>query len=171
MISRERFEELKKETQIVFYILNNSVSILRLDETYGISTEEYNKTHNCKPQLFHNYNGIFQNICDVEKLFETKEEAEFALKFKRIPKVEYLDLPTFEEITTNDKYNYYGTSYFEFGDGYRLIVKLPSEDDDCEFIGVDVNGNCELYNWEEATKENYIEACRIAKKLFLGEEV
>jgi len=170
MITKTRLEELIKQKAVIFYILNNSVALLRLNNSYGISTEEYNREHNCKPQFYHFYSGVFQNICDADKIFETKEDADFALKYQNITRTETLSLPTWEEITTNDEYNYYGTSYFEFGAGYRLIVKLPSEDDDCEFIGIDVNGNTELYDWEEATKENYLEACRLAKKLFLGEK-
>ena len=32
-----------------------------------------------------------------------------------------------------------------------------------------LRGNDDTYNWG-LTKENYLEACKIAKKLFLGEE-
>ena len=162
MISKERFEELKKETQIVFYILNNSISILRLDETYGISTEEYNKTHNCKPQLFHNYNGIFQNICDVEELFETKEDADFALKFKRIPKTEYLDLPTWEEFNSEDKlaaFTVYPHNYHLLKVGNYIYLR--------SFYG---QGGMDIFN-KPLTKENYLEACELCRKLWLGEDV
>lgn len=163
MISKERFEELLNDDEQKFYYITTIV-----DNNSNVLRKEIKEYKNLKEFAY----LILSTIDSIEEnSFETKLDAEFALRYKQIPKIEYLDLPTFEEITTNDKYNYYGTSYFEFGDGYRLIVKLPSEDDDCEFIGIDVNGNCELYHWEEATKENYLEACRIARKLWLGEEV
>ena len=167
MISRERFEELiNDDEQKIYYITTivNESGALDLSSTNRV-IKEYK---NLKEFVY----LIMSSIDNFEEnLFDNKLDAQFALELSNIKKEEKLALPTFEEITTNDKYNYYGTSDFEFGDGYRLIVKLPSEDDDCEFIGIDVNGNCELYHWEEATKENYFEACKIARELWLGEEI
>lgn len=162
MITKERFEYLKKETQIVFYILNTSVSILRLDETYGISTEEYNKTHNCKPQLFHHYNGIFQNICDSDKIFETKEDAEFALRYKRIPRTEYLDLPIWDEFNSEDKlvaFTVYPHNYHLLKVGNYIYLR--------SFYG---QGGMDIFN-KPLTEENYLLACELCRKLWLGEEV
>lgn len=167
MITKERLEELIKQGATIYEAKYHDTTPVDLSkrEVRCISSRYNVVAFEPKP------NERWLNHKYFDKLFETKEEAEWYLEFGNIERVERLNLPTWEEIITNNKYNYYGTSYFEFGDDYRLIVKLPNEDDDCEFIGIDINGNCELYNWEEATKENYIEACKMAKKLFLGEEV
>lgn len=174
MITKERLEHLQKNGATVWQIKNNgefNIAIpIKLDKVSIKYSKEGIEVKSDVYMLFkvaEAYNQIY--FIKYDELTESEQDAEFINKYQGITRTETLSLPSWEEITTNDKYNYYGTSYFEFGDGYRLIVKLPSEDDDCEFIGIDVNGNCELYHWEEATKENYTEACRLAKKLFLGE--
>lgn len=83
MISKQRLKELIRQGALIFYILNNSVALLRLDNSYGISMEEYNKEHNCKPQFYHS-GHVYQDICDADKIFETKEEAEAKAKLKEL---------------------------------------------------------------------------------------
>ncbi len=163
MITKERLQQLIEQGATIWAVnfYNKDIEKLELNSNLdAVNAGEFMK-YDIKQYYYFHYS--------FENLFETKEDAEFALRFKRIQKPpEFLDLPTWEEFITNDKYNYYGSSYFSF-DNYRLIVKLPSEDDDCEFIGIDVDGNTEIYHWEEATKENYLEACEICRKLWLGE--
>ena len=152
MIEKERLEELIKQGATIWKKEPGCVREIKAEHI---------------PTFWCEYRWDFY----CKYFFETKEDAEFALKYQNITRTETLSLPTWEEVTINDKYNYYGISYFEFGDGYRLFVKLPSEDNDCEFVGIDVNKNCELYHWEEATKENYLEACELCKKIFFGEKI
>lgn len=163
MITKDRFEELKKEKAFIFYLLNNSISIIRLDDTYDISVEEYNKINNCKPTLYHNRNGIFQDICEIDKVFETKEDAEFALRFKRIPKpVEYLDLPTWEEFNKENKvvvFTSYSYKYHLLKVGNYIYLRSFYR-----YGGMDVY--C-----KPLTKENYFKVCEICRKLWSGEEV
>ena len=88
-----------------------------------------------------------------------KEQTEFDLRYKRIPKTEYLDLPNWEEI--EDSY------YLEFGNFCFEVNKMKNR------ILVETNKDyLDLYDYvfdKPAIKENYIEACEIYRKLFLGE--
>lgn len=156
MISREKLEELVKNNGKIYHIL------------------EFNGEYVVEKSRIVDFNVIdflYSILNSSEDIwFETKEDAEFTLKYKNITQVKSISLPTWEEITTDEKYKHFGKSCFEFND-YRLIVSLRDENHDFEYIGIDVNGNCELYNWDEATKENYIKACEICKKLFLGEKL
>lgn len=161
-ISKERLEELiNNDEQKIYYISNIT------NNNLTASVKQIEEYKNLKELAYLIINGI-DNF--RENLFETKLDAEFALELGDIKKEEKLNLPTFEEITTNDKYNYYGISYFGFND-YTLMVKLPSEDDDREFIRIYKNRVNEEGCWEEATKENYIDACKLCRSLFLGEKV
>ena len=97
----------------------------------------------------------------LENLFENEEDAEFVLKFKRIPKTEYLDLPTWEQFCNEDKivtftaypYNYH---LLKFGNYIRLKSFYERDVMDI-FI-------------KSLTKENYWEACELCRKLWLGEK-
>lgn len=104
----------------------------------------------------------FNHLLDLDYLFETKEDAEFALKFKRIPRTEYLDLPTWDEI--EDCYD------LEFSNSGFEVYKMKNR------ILVKTNKDyyLDLYDYifdKPATKENYLFACELARKLWLGEEV
>lgn len=166
MITKERLEELIKEKALIFYILNNSVALLRLNNSYGISVEEYNKKYNCKPQFYHS-GYVFQNICDADKIFETKEEAEWYLEFGNIQRTETLSLPSWEEFyagksicfkTRNIEYRLYIYTINERTNNCRIMISADKYDLD-------------WFEFEKPlTKENYTEACRLAKKLFLGEK-
>ena len=95
---------------------------------------------------------------DITTAFETKEEAEWYLEFGNITREEKLSLPSWEEFTTK---NYRCC----FSGKNNKIITL-----DC-FNGetLEINEN-ELTIFEKPlTKENYIEACRLCKKLFMGE--
>lgn len=166
MITKERLEELIEQETCIFYILNNSVAILRLNDSYGISVEKYNKEYNCKPQFYHS-GYVYQDICDADKIFETKEEAEEYLEFGDIVREEKLkiDIPFNEfceldslivmfriEFTGKD-----GTSYMLYAFEHKDII-LWNKDDDERIV----------FN-KPLTKENYNEVRRLCKRLFLGE--
>ena len=146
MITKERLEELIQQSATIYYIFEdvvfNTKEIIPITLNDGASF-------------------------DITNAFETKEEVEFALRFKRIPRTEYLDLPTWEEFCELDKLivNY----EFQFCGNDKVIYLLY-------FIGhkeisVWNNMECKVEFNKKATKENYIEACEICRKLFLGEEV
>lgn len=99
------------------------------------------------------------------KLFENKEDAEFS-KYQNIPRTETLSLPTWEEIE-ND---YIEPNIILF---HRFMNKNNTEAElvvDCFDNKIEVLGVGGAYNIWEATKANYLEACELCRKLFLGEE-
>ena len=150
MITKNRLEELIKEGATIYNVDYNSNSVEPIN------------------LLFTTIDGNTRHIKGEEDgtIFETRKQAEWALKY-HATRIEYLDLPTWEEFITEDKYNCYGILIFIFNN-YRLIAKLPDEDNDTEFIGIE-GGNTELYHWDKATEENYIKACNLCVKLFKGE--
>lgn len=94
-----------------------------------------------------------------EDLYETQEDAEFAKEFKNIERTEILNLPTFEELKNFERFN------FKAKDGHRYTIHFISGSNILVIAGIFTT---EYYG--EATKENYLEACKIAKNLFLGED-
>ena len=103
------------------------------------------------------------------KIYETEEDADWGRKFKRIARIEYLDLPSWEEVSNKKA----SCTCFLTNDGlnsntYFLQVTNYSEDCNCIYIR-DVYSR-ELFYSDKATKENYIKACEMAKLLFLGGE-
>lgn len=160
-ITKERLEELIEQGATIYDLFKGDIYLIDLTKAKywkDVSYIEYfNQYYKC---------NITRNNND---LFETKEDALWELEMTAT-RTETLKMPKWEEMTTeNNEYNYYGSSdthYFYF-DNYRLIVSL---EEDCEYIGIDVCGNTELHHWEDVTKENYIEACKLCLKLFKGEK-
>lgn len=95
-------------------------------------------------------------------LCETKEEAEWELEFGNITRTETLKLPKWEEFNKN--------SYFQFvsKDMSNVVLAESSYLEINEYIDGEF---VQTFFHKEMNKENYIEACKLAKKLFLGEEV
>lgn len=156
MISRERLEKLI-EKNIPIYGIDygrclqpDIVKILVKNLRYCPSNDNYqylsNEDGDCYLYEFFN-----------EDLYETKEEAEFAKEFKNITRTETLNLPTFEELKKFERFD------FKAKDGHIYTIHFISG-----FNTLAITGIIENKYYGEATKENYFEACRIAKNLFLG---
>lgn len=111
--------------------------------------------------IWHDDNAIDTFRYEQGNCFKTEEEAEFSLKYQNITRTETLSLPTWEEIQKT-----HGIVFFrnecEFMLQYQPISKK---------IAVYERNNRGDYYLEEATKENYLQACEICRKLFLGEIV
>ena len=103
-------------------------------------------------------NKKYKNEIFDEDLFETKEEAEFALKYKKIERTDTLDLPTWEEF-----------------DEQKFVWFVDKNQKQCCLYYINctnkifINVNGYVVNIGELNKENYLKACEVAKKLFLGE--
>ena len=166
MITKERLEELIKQCATIWYLSrnndNNERTIIK-----EISLE------NCKAIIrdFSNKQNVFIGIEVILKskkfvvdrnefdyLFETKEEAEWHNEFGCIERTERLELPTWEEFIEKEEVIFYSKHNYKIfitivGTKYLVVERL-----------------FERYFTGELTKENYYEACRKAKELFLGEK-
>ena len=111
-------------------------------------------------------NKKYHNEIFAEDLFETKEEAEFSLEFQNITRTETLNLPTWEEL--GRKVYTIPNMFWQIAkcSEFILFLQIDKTLNNSQII---LRGNDDTYNWG-LTKENYLEACKIAKKLFLGEE-
>lgn len=140
MITKERLEELIKKEATIYYIFDdiifNTKEIIPIKLNDGASF-------------------------DITTAFETKEDAEFALRFKRIPRTEFLDLPTWGEIE--------GDCSLEFDNFALRVNKL--ENRILILTNRDILGLYDCIFVKTATPKNYLEACEICRKLWLGEEV
>lgn len=96
-------------------------------------------------------------VCYLKDCYETQEDAEFAKEFKNINRIEVLNLPTFKELKKFERFD------FKSADGYRYALLFVSNAKKLILTGL-----IENKYYGEATKENYLEACKIAKNLFLG---
>jgi hypothetical protein len=93
-------------------------------------------------------------------LYETKEQAEFALNFRDMKREEKLSLPFWEEfINTDIDVNFYskGIHYTMFKYNDKICIEKTSLEND------------ETLFEKPLTHESYLSACSIIKKLFLGE--
>ena len=100
-----------------------------------------------------------------------KKDAEWELEFGNIERTEKLELPTWEDTYTEQ--------FYVFGWWWRdgeLAIRL-FDDDNCEYLIVEHKSDQyeeNLYGQKVKivfkkpyNRENYIEACRLCKKLFL----
>ena len=163
MISKERLQELIKQ-EATIWVENQYCN------AYDVELSNYNYiaiTDDKESLMFLDYSiqeddpeSVFVDY--LENLYETKEDAEFAREFKNITRTETLNLPTWEELNIIDEIKIYGENgkqYLVQADEYDISVYAS---DGYDFI---------LYKRFERTKDNYIKACTIARKLFLGESV
>lgn len=107
---------------------------------------------------------LVEHRYDLESIFATKEEAEWQLEFGNITRTEKLELPTWEQFKKNECFTFFGIdwTFYELHNRRRNKLQL------------DYSYDNDYYRPEKEWKltyENYLEACRLCKKLFLGEEL
>lgn len=95
----------------------------------------------------------------LQFLEEDVETEKFKLEFQNITRTDTMNLPTFEEFKKFERFE------FKAKDGHQYTIHYISG-----FNTLAITGIIENKYYGEATKENYLEACKIAKKLFLGEK-
>ena len=150
MITRERLEELAKKCIPV----------------YAVTSYDVFKIETCDPKIglmgnFVNWvvelDGISYRLnAHLNDIYETKEDAEFALEFQNIPRTETLNLPTWKKFKKDESFQFSD----KYGSDWDLYIYSSG-------IIVLLNGNKTYYF--NNSKQGYLEACKIAKKLFLGE--
>ena len=153
MILKERLEELIKQGATIYNISSKKyVGQRKLDRFAWIDDDClcFDKTE-------------YPEMAYLQNLFETKEEAEWELEFGNITRTETLRLPSWEYWQKVSKYGMYAMSFFDKENHYCELQIL-------ETIKVVKWGYGRTVEFENSvSKENYIEACRLCKKLFLGE--
>lgn len=156
MITKERLKELIKQGATIYQIRDNMIV------DYQLCSYNYLEDNDLI------YENVMTNYCrrwigKLDDLFETEEDAEWELEFGNITRTETLKLPSWKEFELlghnadfigKDNTPYYFR--FNYNKSEIYIVNM-------------INGK-EIY-YARPTKENYIEACKLCKKLFLGEEI
>ena len=111
-------------------------------------------------------NKKYHNEIFDEDLFETEEEAKWFAEFGCIERTERLELPTWEEVSRDlqnvpagnyviKEFDDVSLEYIKYRNGNYAVIGVYKYDDRLEL---------------EATKENYIKACRKCVELFKGEK-
>lgn len=154
MITEERLEELIQQRATVY--ANGCGEIKLIPEN---DIEIYENGNDSYILYAFEPNRKYKNEIFAEELFETKDEAEFAEEFQNITRTETLSLPTFEEFKNTQLFSFLGK------DGNIYTIHFISGFKTLAVVGM--SGN-KYYG--EATKENYLEVCKIARNLFLGEK-
>lgn len=154
MITKERLKELIQQRATVYA---NGVGEIKLIPENDI--EIYKNGNDSYILYAFEPNRKYKNEIFAEELFETKEDAKFAEEFQNITRTETMNLPTFEELKEFERFE------FKAKDGHRYTIHYISG-----FNTLAITGIIENKYYGEATKEHYLEACKIAKKLFLGEK-
>ena len=95
----------------------------------------------------------------LETTYQTKEEAEFGLEFSNIQRTETLSFIPYEDLD-GSQYSVCFTKKNSLTQSELLV-----DDRWVSVISWDINYRKKL------SKETYIEACKICKKLFLGEDL
>lgn len=183
MINAEELKELIEKEAIVYGVQNNKIFEIRLKKDFF---EDNDTSTLCKFAVIddcleiNNDFGLNEYAWLIEYLYETKSEAEFVAKYKNIRRTETLDLPTWKEaeidkiikISNNQNYCWYLIKSFTDKKNNEMFEFSLSKDDDQFYLSVNNEDSSykDLFN-KPLTYENYLKACEICRKLFLGEEV
>ena len=171
MITHERLKELIEQGAIIWH---NDWEEIKLDKK------------NCEVCEVRSMNGelITWYLCfeykyddrkyweeiDIQELEEDVEKGKWELEFGCVERTVNLDLPKWEDIEKDKKFHY--IRHFVLSKNFSFFIEIYKF---TNTIGVSWSGGCKKTDprfdrtWE-LTKENYFEACRKAKELFLGEE-
>ena len=154
MITKERLEEL----------IEQSATIYRTYADVSVQEVKLNKKHMKVDNAFlwQKMTGAFKGCgTPLDKLFETKEEAEWHKEFGCIERTERLELPTWEEVIKLDTSN--GIKTIKIFDDIWFYITWDKK------VVLTNLLTREFYSHDKLTKENYTLACRQCVKLFKGE--
>lgn len=162
MISRERLAELIKQGATIYEVKYGNINPVSLKNKIRYVNYKYETiTFEPRPDekyLHHKY---------FKRLFETKEEAEFAKEFKNIKHIETLDLPLFNELPEEFRIS---LTRFRKEFNCLLVCELYIKSNDiCILYNIEGASNCVFH--KPLTKENYWDACEIIKLTFLGDDI
>lgn len=173
MITKERLEELIEQGATIYYYNPNAVNlynlsgtpnVIELGKTGTVIIDDELETFITRFYTDGRMEKVYRNIYSLEYLFEDKEEFDWLLEFGNIERTEKLTLPTWEEVCERkEEMKCWGRKTIAEFDGEEVNIVVPASQPDKTYIEI----YCRFCR--PFTKENYIQACRLAKKLFLGE--
>ena len=165
MITKERLEELIKKGARIYSLdtkLYGCVKYLELENQ--IDKLEFNKQGEVK--LFITDNGWWHWF-SLKDLYESKEDVEEILEFGNITRTEMLDLPMWKDLEKDfDKLENGTYTIAEYKHLFSMNLKISKSGTSQILLFTDD----EKYNWN-LSRENYNEARRLCKKIFLGENL
>lgn len=157
-ITKKRLHELIKQKGMIYWITNRRVRLV-----FDLSLAKIQiRDLDCVIDYPLLNNSIW--CIPYKELTDSKDDVDWYQEFGKVEITKELVLPTWEEVENMNKF-----IVCEIDDWYRLMVHFPQEIDETGFIGIDAGGNCEIYHWDGANKENYTLACRQFVKIFKGE--
>lgn len=152
-MTKERLEELIKQWATIYYTYENGC-VKTIDLSYGISKFKIGKNYVERKII----GTGFTERYITNKLFETKEQAEWVLK-TYAERTERFEPPMWGDIEDDYLYKFIiNQKEFKF-----YINKFT----DCVYI-YNLDDTHLVYGVFEATKENYKKACEIVRDLFVG---
>jgi hypothetical protein len=163
MITKERLEELIKEEKTIYFIdFWGNICPVMLDKDFLIKNlVEFGLGENELTRI--------DDECsyDARDLFETVKDAKFQLNYKHIKAPDrFLDLPDWNEFTTD----IFDTNFYtNKGIGYRMSNENMGFNRRIRIYRIG-DLNSDIFK-KPLSYENYLEACEIAKKIWLGEKV
>ena len=162
MIEKKRLEELIEQGATIYEVKYNNINPVSLKNEIRFISEKYPViVFEPRPNEKYKHHKYF------DKLFETREEAEWHKEFGCIERTERLELPTWEDFSKWDK----SIKFSNNSTKYSMYVFVKNKNTkNCRIIIYADNGEQDWFVFEQPlTQENYTLACRKAKELFLGE--
>lgn len=160
MVTKKRLEELIEQGAVIYDVFKGDIFLvdLTMAKYYEMTAyiEYLNDYYNC---------NLTRNTDD---LFETKEDAEWKLRYSNIVRTERLILPRWEELQEILRGN--GRVDIYFYDANKMQHALWATTTQICLVDFYVDGSYGRIG-KEFSKENYTTACEWAKKLFLGENL
>ena len=172
MIQASRLQELIEQGATIYEPddIWQTIGKIHLEKKCYIS--EDNRLHNDEITYEDLPGATAMYSIPLEELFETEEDAKFVLRYKRIPKTEYLDLPTWEEFNKDN----FGIKFYNKSREFCLHRVRYSASDKNPLWKIDLyesyGDDEDTVAWEKSwdlTKENYLLACELCRKLWLAE--
>ena len=153
MIEKKRLEELIEQGATIYEVKYNNINPVSLTNKIRFISEKYPViVFEPRPNEKYKHHKYF------DKLFETKEEAEWHKEFGCIERTETLELPTWEEFIEMEEVCFWKKNH------RQTVIRVLGT----KYIAVETS--YERFFIGDLTKESYIKACRKAKELFLGKQ-
>lgn len=169
MIQENRLEELIEQGATIYTItLDNKVGFINFTNYEGKILENSLKFRvKIKPDLSNWYGceSSWSDAISLSKLFEIKEEVEEYIEFSNIERIEKFPFIPYKEFIKINNIVFESKTKIKM----KLAIWVNSRGE--KTIGLTRLDDCAMFYFEKPlTQENYREALRVCKNLFLGEE-